>query len=75
MIRSRTETFLTSRYEQIMQLEDQEDEMAELVETKTKLYQKKTEINSLLKAVENNIQPSEFRNRLGANASDDKPAI
>lgn len=56
-----------------MQLEDQEDEIAELVLRKHKMNRKKMEISSLLKAVENNIQPSEFRNRLDE-TTDSKPS-
>jgi hypothetical protein len=39
------------------------------MERKAKMNRKKSEITSLLRAVENNIHPSEFRNRVG----EDKP--
>ena len=35
------------------------------MERKAKMNRKKSEITSLLRAVENNIHPSEFRNRVG----------
>ena len=56
----------------MIQIEDREKQIDDKLKLKAKLIRQKNEIQNLLRAVENNIQPTEFKNKIGALQSSDE---
>jgi len=60
------------RFQILIQIEDRVKQIDDKLKLKAKLIRQKNEIQNLLRAVENNIQPTEFKNKIGALQSSDE---
>ena len=67
IIELRTNQLCQERYQNLIELEEQADEIEEQMEEKARLLKQKNELSNLMKTVENNIEPKRFKAMRGAN--------
>ena len=61
----KTAQLCDKRYNSLLAIEDRERLIEDKLKQKAKLIRQKSEIQNLIKAVESNIAPTEFRNQMG----------
>ena len=72
MLQLRSGQLASERYENLVKLEEQADQIEELMEEKARLLRQKNELSNLMKSVENNIEPRRF---LGGGHSNRGPVV
>ena len=69
IIKLRTNQLCSERYQNLVKLEEQADQIEELMEEKARLLRQKNELTNLMKTVENNIEPKRFKSAVGKSAA------
>ena len=61
----KVQNLCNQRYDQLIKIEERQQQVDMLLSEKSKLVTQRNELDTLLRDVEQNIQPTQFKNRIG----------
>jgi len=69
--KAKVQSLCQQRYQQLLKIEERQQQVELLLAEKGNLIRHRNELLNLLKDVESNIQPTQFKNKVGGSSSEE----